>query len=182
MNQRRGMSLLEVSVTITITSALLYGAVVLFATFQRIDRAARSRVEGGRELMRLAEQFRSDVYAASDVKQNGGGEAPAVAAALVTLDRGENGRIEYKLAENGQLSRTVSTGGQVTERDLYDLGRNTTFSIDFAEQPAQLITLVVTTSTGAEAQPESPRTARRITALVGRDRRHEKVPQQENES
>jgi prepilin-type N-terminal cleavage/methylation domain-containing protein len=180
MNQRRGMSLLEVSVTLTITSALLYGAVVLFATFQRIDRAARSRVEGGRELMRLAEQFRSDVYAASDVQRNGGGEAPAVAAALVTLDAGENGRIEYKAVEDGQLSRTVSVAGRISERDLYDLGPATAFSIDLAEQPIRLATLVVTTSAGAEAQSESPRTARRITALVGRDRRHEQDPKQEN--
>lgn len=177
----RGTSLLEVSVTITITTTLLYGSALLFASFQRIDRAARQRVEGGRELMRLAEQFKSDVYAAKGVERNGNVEGPAVAAALLRLEMGSNRRIEYKAAEDGQLIRTVSVGEQISERDSYGPGTDMVFSIDAGPSAGEFVTLVLDKSNaaGESAQATAPRMQRRITALVGRDRKYAIVSEPE---
>jgi hypothetical protein len=173
MNPRRGMSLLEVSVTITISTALLYGAVLLFASFQRIDRTARKRVEGGREVMRLAEQFRSDVHAAHSVEQNEGSEETPADGPIMTLDIGAKRRIEYRVAEDRQLARIVSVAEQITERDSYGLGPDAVFSIDVVQQPAQFVTLILSMSPDTDTQINVPRAERRITALVGRDHRYE---------
>ncbi|MEX2140989.1 MAG: hypothetical protein WD894_17120 [Pirellulales bacterium] len=180
MNPRRGMSLLEVSVTITISTALLYGAVLLFASFQRIDRTARMRVEGAREVMRLAEQFRSDVYAAHRVEQNEGGEETAAEGPIITLDIGGMRRVEYRVAVDHQLARTVSVAEQISERDSYGVGPETVFSIDVVQQPAQFVTLILSMSPDTDAQTNVPRTERRITALVGRDHRYEQDSQEQN--
>jgi hypothetical protein len=167
----RGIMLLEVGVAITATAVLLYGAVFLFSSFQRIDRTARERVHYGRDLTRLVEQFRTDVHRARDIEEPG--EPKAGGNRLLVRLLGDNEeRTEYTLGENSQLVRVVANAKKIVERDAFDFGAGTTFSIDVRRDGASLVTLVVSRSGDANGEVNRPTIQRQITALLSRDRRY----------
>jgi hypothetical protein len=167
----RGIMLLEVGAAISATAVLLYGAVFLFSSFQRIDRTARLRLQMSRELTRLAEQFRDDVNAAREVEEPGDTTA-AGNKLLIRLFGDANERVEYSVSENGQLSRALMNAEKIVERDAFAFGPQTTFSIDVGRDGASLVTLVITKSPDANGDARSPTTQRRIAAGLSRDRRY----------
>jgi hypothetical protein len=163
--------LLEMGVVITATAVLLYGAMFLFSSFQRIDRTARERVKYGRDLMRLAEQFRSDVHAAREIEElrdhNGAGNNP-----LARLAGEKDQSVEYLVGENGQLVRTLTNSDKIVEREVFDFGSGTRFSIDVRRDGVALVTLVITKAGDASGEVNPPTIQRRVAAVLSRDGRY----------
>jgi type II secretory pathway component PulJ len=176
---RGGIMLFEVSAAISITAVLLYSVALLLASFRRIDGGARDRIEENRELWRLVEQFRDDVYAARDVERpndkNGETGAP-----LLRLIGAANDRIEYRLNEDRWLTRIRSTAEKAIEQDAYGFGAHAKFSIEVAEGKSQLVTLVLTTTISTEDETDVAKRERRITARLARDHRYRAKHAQED--
>ena len=171
---RRGIMLLEVGVAISASAALLYGAVFLFSSFQRIDRTARERVQTSRALVRLGEQFRSDAYAAREVEAEEGGDANLTGGKpLIRFDGAQDERIEYAVGENRQLIRTVAKTDKIVEREVFDLGPGVDYSIEVRRDRVSLVTLIVAMAHDADNESNPPKIQRRVTALMSRDRRYE---------
>jgi hypothetical protein len=159
--------LLEVGVVITATTVLLYGAMFLFSSFQRIDRTARERVQYGRDLLRLAEQFRADVHAARDIEvlrdQDGAGNNP-----LARLAGDKNESVEYFVGENRQLVRARINDDKIVEREAFVFGSETRFSIDVRRDEAALVTLIITKAGAANGEVNPPTIQRRVAAILSR--------------
>jgi type II secretory pathway component PulJ len=170
MMRRHGIMLLEMGVAMTAAAVLLYGAVFIFTSFQRIDRTARERVQFSRELARLTEQFRADVHAALEIEE-AGDISSAGTKPLVRLSGDKMAHVEYTVGENGQLVRIAYEAGKIVERDVFDIGAGAKFSIDVRREGASLATLVVANSPEASGEVNPPSVQRRISALLARDRR-----------
>ena len=168
--RRRGIMLLEMGVAMTAAAVLLYGAVFIFTSFQRIDRTARERVQLTRELVRMAEQFRADVHAAREIEETG--DIPSAGTKpLVRLSGDKMAHVEYTVGENGQLVRIAYEAGKIVDRDVFDIGAGAKFSIGVRRERASLATLVVTNSPEASGEVNPPSVQRRISAPLARDRR-----------
>jgi len=171
LNPRRGILIFEMAAAITITAVLLYSVASLLSAFSRIDRTARERMEGSRELWRLVEQLRGDVHGARQVErpqmEPGGAEGP-----LLRLIGAANDRIEYHVDQDRVLTRLRSNADKVVEREAYDFGPHAQFSIELSDGETRLVTLLVSTTNEADDEADVAPRVLRITAVLARDYRY----------
>ena len=109
--QRRGYTLVEVLLAVTLSSIALATVGVMLHGVFRVQRSMSDHAQFIDHLSRLAEQFRNDVHQAKSVE-------PAGQVCVVSLSDGK--RIEYRIETDG-VSRTVRNGDQVLQRDTHFL-------------------------------------------------------------
>ena len=157
---RRGISLIEVMVVISVLAALLGLCAVTIQLVMRVGSDAQARRSAAAALGRLAEQFREDVHACDDVQLR--------TSAGLRLRLNPRVMIDYEL-HAGRIARVESTDGQASRQESYVLGRNDTAVFDRRDDgPRRFLALVVNhKERPGQAEPIHPM---EILALVGKDR------------
>lgn len=164
---RRGFTLVEALVSITIGSMLFAGAVELLRSAMHVDSTSTSAAQESQSLDRLVEQFRNDVWQATAVRS-----APPQ---LCTISLSDNRRVEYA-RDGAMLLRTVYERDKPTSRDAFAVGDDTTVQIDLqpAKEPTEAVLVLEQTdgaaATSHDAKPAAGETVR-MTVPIGWDHR-----------
>ena len=110
---RRGMTLIEIVVVISILGALMSLGVVLLGLMLRADNAGSEALATQLSVSRLERQFRADAH-----------DADAVAAdddaQRLELRQSDGRHIDWSISEAG-IARQASDGASITMRDEYRL-------------------------------------------------------------
>ena len=138
---RRGSSLIELLVVITVVAVLLGLCAVTIQVLLRVEADAQARRSASATLGRLADQFREDVHAC-DV-------AEVRPAAGLRLSRDRGVAITYQ-AREGRVERVEAVAGQASRYESYDLGRRRVGCLRAARRRAKPVP-------GAGRQPDQPR-------------------------
>jgi prepilin-type N-terminal cleavage/methylation domain-containing protein len=157
---RRGVSLIELLVVITVLAVLLGLCAITIQLLLRVGSDAQARRSAAASLGRLAEQFRADVHACDDVEVR-----PSAGLRLV-LKPGVV--IEYRV-HAGSVARVESGEGRASRHESFVLGRHDTAAFDRRDEGARrFLALVI----GHRERPGTIDPARptEILALVGKDR------------
>jgi len=154
MRSRRGVSLVELLIVLSATTAVIGLSGKLMHQMMHAQSRANAMQQGERSALRLSAQFRGDVHRAREASV--AGEAGNMAVTLLGSDAGE---IQYRL-EGEAVVRTVADDekGQ-TAREVYRFPGAVELSFEPLEGPPRLRlrleppTLVVRTG---GAQPVAP--------------------------
>ncbi|MEN6448912.1 MAG: type II secretion system protein [Thermoguttaceae bacterium] len=129
MNRKRGFSLVEMIVVLTVASVLMGIAVTLLCALIRAQGTSREVVEQTVSINRLAERFRRDVHAAQEFTKE--------------TDGAHIGSVEY-LVKGSTVNRSVWTGKNRTEQDAFHLGDGYTARLEtVATDARRLVRLTV---------------------------------------
>ena len=165
---RRGFSLIEVLVVITVSSALVAAAVGLIHTMLRLQRGDQEQVRAEWALAGLAERFRDDVHAATALRPiaTPPGQPSRPAWLLPLTSRRE---VEYR-AEEGHLLRLEREGTKLVHREAFWLPRPAVVSIEAAAAgTAKLVRLQI--AVPPAVAPDSPWRPVQIDAALALDHR-----------
>jgi hypothetical protein len=163
---RRGVSLIEILVLMTIGSTLMGIAVGSLHLLLKMDRNTRQRRQLQASEARLADQFRRDVHAALRMKP---GEAPEQSRPIWQLELGADKRIQYQ-SEPGGLARLEILQGKTTRKEWYPLMESSKVRCDMtSDGPVPIVSLGIASS----EEPGSlfPPQALRIDARLGTNHR-----------
>ena len=108
IRSRRGKTLLEVAVIISLTSVVLSLASVTLVTLFRVERQTTAGLAHERSLARLASQWRADAHLAVAVKTGDGCEM-----------RLNDGRSVFYAFSNPRITREVRLADRVEHRDAF---------------------------------------------------------------
>ena len=181
--QRRGHSLIELLVVISVGSALLAVSVGLLHTLLQMQQGGRKHLQQRRTLERLADQFREDVHAATQVRATAAGPGQAEGPGW-ELPRDPEHTVEYRLQEDN-LVRTERQKDKVLRRESFALPQGATVSMEtpkmgIAETAPGLVTLRIVPLLPSERQPAgqprapgaaSPGRTIRVDAALATDHR-----------
>jgi len=164
---RRGYTLVEMLVVITISTVMLGVAVQVLYLLARLERGGREHVNRATIVARLADQFRSDVHAALRPMPTDGAEKNQWQFALAG-DR----TVTYR-ALPGEVERREQIAGEPARQESYVLPADAAAEIAIRTDPAPAIASLVITLPGPAAAtgPEI-----RIEAVLSRDHRFVKPP------
>lgn len=134
MKHRRGASLVELMVVVSMLTVVLGMVGVLFHRLFQAELIAAKATVTEVTTMRLADQFRRDIHEASTVKRSGGsGETPAT---LELNGRDDTMTVLYTAAVN-KVQREVKQQQAIVARETYRLpGCRVTFPEPEAATPA----------------------------------------------
>jgi len=149
--QRRGHSLIELMVVITASSALLAVTVALLHTLFQMQQGGRKHLQQRRTLERLADQFREDVHAATQLRSVAAGKGQAEGPGW-ELPRDAEHKIEYRL-QGKELLRTERQKDKVLRRESFVLAPGATVAMGMAETTPGLVTLRIVPPLASEGQP-----------------------------
>jgi len=166
MKRRRGYSLMELLVVMTMSSVMLSVTVVLFTLLFRIERSGRDHVRHSAVLGRLADQFRRDVHA-TPVGGVSVGET-------VQFSPAPDRTITYG-TPHGAVIRIERVGSdlvnsEVARRESFVLPSSCSASIE-SPPDAKGPTVTLSIAPRTDSQPRKPGRTLRIDALLGRDHR-----------
>ena len=171
MKRRSGYTLIELIAVITTGATMLAVATgVIYALFEA-EEASRDQLKHALTTERLADQFRRDVHAATEITEASQSvDTPHTSGWVFTLS-GERS-IEY-LADGRSMVRTQRDKGKTVRRESFDLGRHWQASI---ERHPEGETGVIRLRMEADLQPSSEPFSRSllIDAVLSMDDRHEK--------
>lgn len=166
MRRRRGISLIEVLVVITLSSAMVAAAVALLHALLRTRDVAQAGMVQRASIARLADTFRDDVHRATAFQP---GEAKDSRAAQWTFGVGAGRAVAYRV-EQGELVREVREGNATARREFFVLPKDAKLAVTRrSEGKADLIEMSITPegdSSGAGAC--------RIEARLGANHRFER--------
>jgi prepilin-type N-terminal cleavage/methylation domain-containing protein len=163
LRSRRGFTLVELLVTVTILTFLLGLVAMVTHTLFRSQRSIRAEMLWRRSAARLSLKFREDAHAATkaELASADGSAGPP----RVTLVLSPEQQVQYRtLAETPQIERVVIRGGAAVGRDTYRLPAGARTTLELAEQDAWTL-LVLTVKSGDRTRAARP--ALRIEAVVG---------------
>lgn len=162
---RRGFSLLEVLVALTVGSVVVGVAVGMLPLLLQTEQTGRDRTAEARILARLAEQFCSDVAAA--VRQTPGAR-PGERQFVLAGDR----LTTYRVAP-GKVQRDERVAGKPVRRESYVLPSGWSAAITVRSEAAAAVATLVIADNG-----EIPAAGRElhIAAVLGKDHRFTKSP------
>jgi prepilin-type N-terminal cleavage/methylation domain-containing protein len=168
---RRGFTLIEILVVITLTSTILGGIAVLLHGVWRTERSVSDHRTQMTVLFHVAELFRADTNAGeltAPAPEPGGPAVDQVALAY------PNERIlEYRAAD-AQIERIVRIRGAITHRDTFKLAANSSASWRLgAAEPRRLIMQIIrrppdALADSSETKPEEAERAWRVEATLHR--------------
>jgi prepilin-type N-terminal cleavage/methylation domain-containing protein len=163
MNQRRGYTLVELLVVISIvTVALTSVAVALHSLFQ-VDKQLRQELADAATLTRLAARLRSDAHGAEKAELMAG--QTGTGGAAFTAQDGR--RIEYR-EESRRLVRTARRGDNVEHRDVFALPDHASAAWKIGKEGATtLVSLAITQQRGRIETAADARRMVSIEAAVG---------------
>jgi prepilin-type N-terminal cleavage/methylation domain-containing protein len=159
---KRGHTLLEMIVVMTVGATLLGIAVCLMHLLMRAEQSGRTHADRYATIARLADQFREDVHAAA-------GRPAAEGQTAWRLELAPDRTVRYA-ADSGEIAREERAGEKIVSREFYKMPDEYTASIapDDAANPA-LVSLVVVLDSGSISKHREIR----IDAAWGKDRRTE---------
>lgn len=166
---RRGWSLIEMLVTISVMAALTGIAVQTMAAMLRAERTGTEHVARLANTARLARQFRADVHVAKSIATN----TAALDKPLLLIQAADERQIQYQVDPAGLL-RTESRPNQPPRREIWRLKQTQFQCLTSAGPPQQLALVMNTVAADFSATPASQPAAQkvlRIEAIVGRDLR-----------
>jgi len=158
---RPGYSLIEVLVAVTIVSMVMTAVAVAMQTMYRVDRQLKNNMAYGQVSPRLSLQLRTDVHGASDVAVLDGANA-AGGILLTTATTGEV--IEYR-SEVGRIVRTWRSDGKELGREVYYLGKTTTFRWHITSLPSPMVELEIVRKMGKIEAADSLQVDRFVAAI-----------------
>ncbi len=112
--KRRGMTLVEVMVTVALSTFVMGILVAVVSRLLVSNTAAHDHLQNLTTLGRLGEQFRSDAHAATDVHVERADKQPQ----RLTFHTADQSAIAYTIVPEG-LRREVSAGDDVRQRELF---------------------------------------------------------------
>ena len=154
--KRRGITLLEVAITVSLLGILLASTAVLLTVLFRTEVQIRRDLEQQTTLARLNQRFRSDAHMAR--------ECTATDACRLELADGRTIAYAWKPP---RITRVVQRDSKVEHRDAFELPRGA--SVSFAIAPAeqrQMATLVVTANEELPYRYATPVRPAQIEAIV----------------
>ena len=165
MSQRPRLAhtLIELSVTMSVGSALMILAVGLLHQTFALSSAAQSRADQHRTFERLARDFRQDVHAAAS--------ASSEQATTVDLVRDDGSTIRYR-AEPQRIHREERDEGEITRREVYPFDRKLAIDFEILEQPDR-VSVKIRVEPGAIGPEVTP--PRTLTAALGRRLAHQRA-------
>jgi prepilin-type N-terminal cleavage/methylation domain-containing protein len=151
MNPRRGVSLIELLVVISVGTVLLMVAMTVLYTLKETQSKSRQRLTEGRVTARLADQFRDDVHAACRMERLP--DEPASPGRIVwQLAIDPDTFVRYEIQDRA-VRRVLITGDARIHED-YRLPAGLRAAIDGADADSGLATLrFETTRTGGVPTP-----------------------------
>lgn len=152
MRTRRGVSLIELLVTMSACTVVLTLTGVLLQRAMRVQIESRAAASAERTALRLATQFRRDVHEAKSVTANasaGGGEV----FLRLGLDGGRN--VEYSRREN-VVQRVESGGDKPTWREDFAFPSVSEMTIKQEESPRRLAITITAPRTEPLATDAKP--------------------------
>ncbi len=162
---RRGYSLIETTVVLTIGAVVMGIGVGTLHLLLRTEQTGRDRVPQARVLARLAEQFRSDVAAA--VRW-----APAARQGEWRFVLMEDRLVTYR-ALPGQIEWDERMAGKRLRRESYVLPGGCSAAITVQSKATPVVASLVIADPGT---PLATRREMRVTAVLGKDHRFTKSP------
>ncbi|MDB5337329.1 MAG: hypothetical protein JWN70_2948 [Planctomycetaceae bacterium] len=165
--RRRGWTLIEMLVTISVMASITGIAIKILTTLLRAERNGIEHVTRLTTVSRLSRQFRADVRAATELQLSG--DNPQQPLLRVTSE--DQRQIQYEIHPQGLLRTEKRPGQPLTVTDLLRF-KNGRFRIVESPAPPRLLTLVIETpdtfAIGTK-QPAGDSRELHIEALVGRD-------------
>ena len=133
MKRRRGFSVTELLVVMSVGSVVLTMSAVLIHRLMQTESQARRFYNVERTVLRLSDQFRRDVHGAgaAAIDNPAGTDSPFLRLTLVdgqTLEYGRRG---------GVLSRIQKDGDKIVSRDEFTFPDNIPLSMREVESPRQ---------------------------------------------
>ena len=149
---RTAFTLIEMLITIAIGSSIMVTSVSLLHKSFQLHKTVNERVQREQLLDRFIQQFRSDLYAATDVE--------ILPTSRVLLEFADQDEVVY-FAQGSQLVRESTRQGR--QRQSVELGQSMTASFDLTDD-GQRVVLVVR----HQAEPSIKLERRRIEVAIGR--------------
>jgi prepilin-type N-terminal cleavage/methylation domain-containing protein len=158
---RRGYSLIELVVVMTIATVIVGLAAAMLHLLLRTERNGRQQMHRSAALARLADQFRDDVRAAA--RQLVPDDANP-SCWTFEMEAGRN--VQYR-AQAGQIERVETLGGQIERRESYALPPDAAVWIATpGDSKPPVATLIVKDTSNREI---------RIAAVLGKDHRFDRL-------
>lgn len=110
---RRGFTLIEVTVLMTAVAVMLGLCVVVLQLALRLETDARGRFDRANVLNRLAERFRADIHGARGV------ESAPEKIEVLRVDSASGRAIEYRINEAGEVARVETEGDKIVHREAF---------------------------------------------------------------
>jgi prepilin-type N-terminal cleavage/methylation domain-containing protein len=164
-HKRRGISLIEIMVVITLCGILISATGICLQGVYRLDRQTRNAVAHRSAVDRLSLQFRADAHAAvrAHVEPVGGETAPAI---VFTEPDGRT--TEYR-QQRSSIIRTVTHSGQPAHREGFLLSRGAVaaWHVDGHSPAVASLEITAAVTPGSSARTERYEA---IVSLVAADR------------
>jgi prepilin-type N-terminal cleavage/methylation domain-containing protein len=136
MRRRRGYTLTECLVAITLLGTLLGTVTLTLGVMYRADRNLRDAVDQERALEQFTARFRSDAHQASSASVNEAAEANNAPARELMLKSSADQTIHYTLHPQ-DVERVVRRGETIVHRETYNLAVAASgWQLRDAQQPA----------------------------------------------
>ena len=153
--KRRGITLLEVAITVSLTGILLASTAVLLTVLFRTEVQIRRDLAQQTTLARLNQRFRSDVHMAK--------ECTMMDSCRLKLADGRT--IDYAW-KSPRITRVVQRDGKVEHRDAFELPRGARVSFAAAPETRQMATLTIAASDELPHRYATPIRPTQIEAVV----------------
>lgn len=163
---RRGITIIETLVLMTVVAAMLGLSALLLQLLLRLDGDGKARVDDAATLARLSRQFRQDAHAAasaSPIRQRG-----AEPAAL-RLESAPRRVIEYQAGNGGVIVRLESNGGAQGRRETYRLALGGPIELGLVADGGRQFARLSISRRVSPHRADAPR-AMEIIAAVGKNR------------
>jgi type II secretory pathway component PulJ len=168
MNRRRGISLVELMLTLSACSVILTLSAALIHRAMHAQAKARVFFDGERSAWRLAESFRHDVHRANSAKVV---DQPDSGDLLLRLELAGGQRVEYRHTA-GRVERTWHVDGGIRAREAFVFPPETRLSTAKVSEKLLVLTADAPADTAAKADaPLANHTvpvSLRVQAVLGR--------------
>lgn len=156
MHKRRGISLVELLVTMSACCIILTMSATLIHRMLHVQSRSRAFQNAERSALRLERSLRRDAHQTREVIPN---KEPQQAELLLQFELPKQQRVEYRQAD-GQVSRLLLEGDRVIAREDFAFPATTTFRVE--RSPGGAVTLLSSDGSPDALTPSSVRAPLRI--------------------